>query len=536
MSSGRFSARFSSLRARIFWSIVPAVALLLVFQGWMNVREQRRLVMDEFIKHGQAVASHLASSSELAVYSEDKQLLGTSIHGAIQDVDVAYAFIRASDGKVLASDGRQRALTPAAMDTALPARATSRSVDRQGTRIIEFLAPITSEEAQDPGELLLASKSDSPRNNRPNIIGGVAVGLSLATVEQQLAAYLRFWVSITVGFLVISTLGIYVLSRQITRPINRLTEQAQRVATGALDQHIEVKSRDETGQLAVAFNNMTAALKGNIEDKERAYAELQELNRTLEQRIAERTAELEERSRLLALSSRHKSDFLANVSHELRTPMNAILGFNEMIGGGIYGEVPERIKGPLSDIHDSGKHLLRLINDVLDLSKIEAGHMQLVRGPYLVRDIVERVRTSLGSLAMERGLTFVASVPDDLPTCYCDGKRLTQCLMNLAGNAVKFTERGTVKISVARRGDELIFEVSDTGIGIAEDQIQHIFSEFRQADATISREFGGTGLGLSITKKFVEMHGGRIGVTSELGKGSTFFFSLPLHPEGGAAA
>jgi signal transduction histidine kinase len=244
---------------------------------------------------------------------------------------------------------------------------------------------------------------------------------------------------------------------------------------------------------------------------------------------------VESQSRELALASRHKSDFLANVSHELRTPLNAILGFNEMILGGLYGEVPPDVKVPLTDIQNSGRHLLRLINDVLDLSKIEAGRMELALDQYSAFDVVETVRASLRPLAAEKGLALTTSVPDDLPLVYGDAKRITQCLMNLTGNAVKFTRQGQVEIAVEQQEELLRFRVTDTGIGISRQDIDHVFAEFRQADATVAREFGGTGLGLSITKKFVEMHGGQIGVESELGKGSTFFFTIPLRVEGGAA-
>jgi signal transduction histidine kinase len=208
--------------------------------------------------------------------------------------------------------------------------------------------------------------------------------------------------------------------------------------------------------------------------------------------------------------------------------MNAILGFTEMIRDGLYGDVPPEIQDPVSDIHTCGKQLLGLINNVLDLSKIEAGHMELALGEYVIEDIVNTVKLSLRSLAAAKGLDLVTTVPPDLPLGLGDGKRITQCLMNLVGNALKFTGEGRVEIRVELQGESLLFAVSDTGIGIPADQIENIFEEFRQADATVSRDFGGTGLGLSITRKLVELHGGRIWVESEPGKGSTFFFSIPV--------
>ena len=182
--------------------------------------------------------------------------------------------------------------------------------------------------------------------------------------------------------------------------------------------------------------------------------------------------EIAEKGEQLEVASRHKSDFLASMSHELRTPLNAILGFNEMILGQIYGEVPADMQEPLADIQTSGKHLLRLINNVLDLAKIEAGRMELSLADYSVHDTVESVRSTLRPLAAEKGLEFVATVPADLPLAYGDSGRITQCLMNLAGNSLKFTKAGKVEISVETKGDLLVYKVADTGIGIPPDKIE----------------------------------------------------------------
>jgi PAS domain S-box-containing protein len=238
--------------------------------------------------------------------------------------------------------------------------------------------------------------------------------------------------------------------------------------------------------------------------------------------------EIQDKSRQLEIANLHKSQFLASMSHELRTPLNAILGFNEMILGEVYGAVPADMKEPLGDIQSSGKHLLRLINNVLDLAKIEAGRMELALDDYSVQDTVESVRAALRPLAADKGLEFVVVVPTDIPLAYGDSGRITQCLVNLAGNSLKFAKAGKVEISVKQQDGLLTYRVSDTGIGIAPDKIASLFTEFKQTDATIASEYGGSGLGLSITKKFVEMHGGRIWVESELGTGSTFIFELPM--------
>ena len=246
--------------------------------------------------------------------------------------------------------------------------------------------------------------------------------------------------------------------------------------------------------------------------------------------------EIAEKGKQLEVASHHKSQFLASMSHELRTPLNALLGFNEMILGEVYGAVPQDMQPPLEQMQASGKHLLRLINNVLDLAKIEAGRMELALSDYSVQDTVEAVRATLRPLAMEKGLEFLASVPADLPLAYGDPGRITQCLMNLAGNSLKFTKVGKVEISVVENDHKLTYRVADTGVGVPPDKMDSLFTEFKQTDATIASEYGGTGLGLSISKKFVEMHGGRIWAESEPGRGSTFAFEIPLRAGEGKAA
>jgi signal transduction histidine kinase len=314
--------------------------------------------------------------------------------------------------------------------------------------------------------------------------------------------------------IVLALLCGFVISWSCILPLRRAQEFLGAVGAGDFGATITVPNRDEFGAQAARMNQMSSELGRLIEEQRRAAAELRELNARLEQ------------------ASRAKSEFLANMSHELRTPMNAILGFTEMMRDNLYGQVPPDLQEPLTDIQANGRHLLGLINDVLDLSKIEAGRMELSLQEYLVPDLVDAVRVSLRSLAVERGLDLVTQVPPDLPTAYGDARRLTQCLMNLTGNALKFTKEGRVEIAVELDGDDLIYRVTDTGIGIAKDDLERVFDEFRQVDSTTIRDFAGTGLGLSITKKFIEMHGGRIWVDSEPGQGSTFHFAVPLRVEG----
>ena len=266
--------------------------------------------------------------------------------------------------------------------------------------------------------------------------------------------------------------------------------------------------------------------------------------------------EVEETNRQLAQASRHKSEFLANMSHELRTPLNAILGFTELIIDEVYGKVPDELREPIEDIHTNGRHLLRLINDVLDLTKIEAGHMQLNLGEHSVQSFIDSVISATRSLAVEKRLKLISRVEEGLPAAVSDSKRIIQILMNLVGNAIKFTPSGGSVIVTARcvrvkecavsgarweeeearpwsPGDQIEITVADTGIGIPTEELKSIFGEFRQVDSSITREYGGSGLGLSIAKRLVEMHGGSIWAESQVGKGSIFYFRIPLRTQWG---
>jgi signal transduction histidine kinase/regulator of replication initiation timing len=238
--------------------------------------------------------------------------------------------------------------------------------------------------------------------------------------------------------------------------------------------------------------------------------------------------EIQDKSRQLEVASQHKSQFLANMSHELRTPLNAILGYTELMADGAYGEPSDKMLGILKRLEANGKHLLGLINDVLDLSKIEAGQLVLELSDYSVQDIAQTVRSTLEPLATDKKLAFKVEIPSELPPGHGDGRRLTQVLINLVGNAIKFTDTGEVAIKAEANNGSFHVSVRDTGPGISAADQAKLFQEFQQADNAITRKKGGTGLGLAISKRIIEMHGGRIWVESQPGQGSTFAFRLPV--------
>jgi signal transduction histidine kinase len=251
----------------------------------------------------------------------------------------------------------------------------------------------------------------------------------------------------------------------------------------------------------------------------------------LESKIEARTQELQDANRRLEEVSRHKSQFLANMSHELRTPLNAIIGYTSLILSNIYGDVPDRVREALERVRLSGRHLLGLINDVLDLSRIEAGRLTLSVADYSIKQVIQGVMAAMEPLAAEKRLTLRAFLPSDLPAARGDARRITQVLLNLVGNAIKFTDAGEVAVQVVLRDGAIRFSVADTGPGILESDQEKIFDEFRQAANGDAPSKGGAGLGLAIAKKIVEFHGGRIGVESRSGQGSTFWFTLPVQVE-----
>jgi len=241
--------------------------------------------------------------------------------------------------------------------------------------------------------------------------------------------------------------------------------------------------------------------------------------------------EIQDKSRQLEEASKHKSQFLANMSHELRTPLNAILGYTELMADGAYGEPSEKMGAVLKRLESNGRHLLGLINDVLDLSKIEAGQLALDLNDYSLQGVTQTVYSAVEPLAADKKLGFKVELTPDLPPGRGDERRLTQVLLNLVGNAIKFTDSGEVCINVGVADGAFKVAVRDTGPGISAADQAKLFQEFQQADNSITRKKGGTGLGLAISKRIIEMHGGRIWIDSTLGQGSTFLFTVPVRVE-----
>ena len=317
----------------------------------------------------------------------------------------------------------------------------------------------------------------------------------IARNASSFASSRTLFISVAAGALVLALSLGFVLSWSLIGPIQNIDGRLASIASGDFSGHVDVENRDELGALGANVNRMNDELR-------RLYTELE-------------------------AASRHKSEFLANMSHELRTPLNAIIGFSQVLRDEMVGPVNPKQAEYLDDITSSGNHLLSLINDVLDLSKVEAGQVELQVHPFSLREALERGVVMVRERATEEGVRVAFAADPEVDVVDGDERRIKQVIFNLLSNAVKFTPAGgEIDVSTARVNGEVRISVADTGPGIAPEDRDRIFEEFQQSESGVGlRE--GTGLGLALSKRFVELHGGRIWLESELGRGSTFTFALP---------
>ncbi|HKY07949.1 MAG TPA: ATP-binding protein [Candidatus Binatia bacterium] len=523
-------------------SISVLIVLTSVTLGWFFSRNAVGLIEGALMERGRSLARNLAYNSEYGVLIANRDILQQLVEGVIKEEDVLYAVVQNHEGESLAG----------ARSTQLPIL-PPRNVDRKQLghaawadtlarayqihwgedTFYELTFPVRTQqvrlEREEIGLMLDEMPAAGSAPPAEKNIGLAAVGMSLSQkrVNATIIGIFRTIGALTIVVILAGILVTVLLVKVIAGPINQLVTATKRIAEGDLISQLTIKSRDEIGELARSFNRMSEAIDQR-EGELRSHAEeLDRLNRQLlsqQQRLEEINAEL-------AAASRHKSQFLANMSHELRTPLNAILGFSGILSNPSLGKVsePER-REFLGNIVSSGKHLLDLVNQVLDLSKIEVNKLPLKQSSFRIAGVVEGVRQTLEPLAEEQRISIVTSLDPALGTVVADETRFRQILFNLVGNAIKFTpEAGTVTITSKLREHWAEFSVMDTGIGIKAEDRERIFQEFERVEITAGRRFEGTGLGLTLAKSFVELHGGKMWVESELGKGSTFSFLLPIN-------
>jgi len=266
----------------------------------------------------------------------------------------------------------------------------------------------------------------------------------------------------------------------------------------------------------------------------RAKRKLEELNLELEQKVKERTGEvekrnlqLEETNEKIANATQHKAEFLSSMSHELRTPLNGILGFSDLILEGIYGKIPERVSGTLAYLKESGTTLLLIINNILDLSKIEAGKLEILAEEFEAKEMMEQQLKEISIKAEAKKIKLASSFSPNLPPAWADSKRTRQIITNLLSNAISYTNKGNIEINVSSNKKEIDFEIKDSGIGISSDRMKMIFNEFEKPETYLKKIHKGAGLGLPLSKKLAELQGGKLTIKSRQGKGTVFNLILP---------
>jgi signal transduction histidine kinase/CheY-like chemotaxis protein/HPt (histidine-containing phosphotransfer) domain-containing protein len=512
-----------SLRARVTAITVVITTLALAVVAATGIVQIRRQIDDEQRRRADSLALGVARAAELALAVRDTKELNRLAGSFLRDENVLFIALFADDNTQLALASRD---------------AQSWQSFRQGQNAQNrFVAgeahverPAQSDEfSGDPDPLTGGGKSDMPPGTETRVpdshaspwLGRVVVGISNGPAIAAEQFQTRLTVGTTILAATFGSIILYLALSSWLRRLSTLSRASASISRGEFGTQISDRHNDEIGRLAQSFETMRLALQQRDQ-------QLRAFNESLQSQVKERTHDLEVALAAAEDANRAKSLFLANMSHELRTPLNGVIGMVDLL----LATEPSAQQRRYCDIAKSSAHsLLELINDILDFSKIEAGKLELESEDFNLHEVVEGVTQLLGERSEKKKLELVCSVGKDVPQIVGgDETRLRQVILNLASNAIKFTQSGSVVISVEARertdaGIVLKFSVHDTGIGIPKDRLTRLFKSFSQIDASTTRRFGGTGLGLAISQRIVEMMGGQIGVESEEGKGSTFWFT-----------
>ena len=352
--------------------------------------------------------------------------------------------------------------------------------------------------------------------------------IPFSTIEQEINdSIVRILLFVILALILLSVITLIALNYTVIRPLTRLTDVSRKIAeTGDLDQAIETGGTGEIGSLSRSFKAMVEKIHAEQKGREKALSELRDNRDHLEEIVTERTSELSEANVRLQELDRLKSMFIASMSHELRTPLNSIIGFTGIMMKGMAGEINPEQRKQLGMVQDSARHLLALINDVIDISKIEAGKIEAGVSTFNLAEIIQEVGNTVGPSAQEQGLVLNIEIPGPISVT-SDERRVKQIIMNLVSNAIKFTDTGSVDVTVGQKGTVIEVCVRDTGIGIGKEDMEQLFRPFGRI-AVPGRLTEGTGLGLYLSKKLARFLGGDITVESHPGKGSIFTLTFPV--------
>jgi len=528
---------------------VVAGVMLLAVAGIITTfltKQQEATIRDELLNRAVALTENLAYNCQLPLAAENQTSLQRLGQGLFKGGEVSYVQFQNTEGTVVFRRGDIRGA-----DFSVEKVAGAREHER-GTRSVwmrtevgrtylDVQCPVLVE-AGDDDILAFGQKSET------TALGTVRVGVTTAVADRRIAQARILAGILALGIALAGSLLAAGLIHVLTTPLGRLMEGNRRLARGDYTMRLEVRSADEFGRLATSYNQMADEIQRSRDLAEsylaslRANAEhLEQANRALQTSNAE-----------LAKASRMKSEFLAVMSHELRTPLNVIIGFSEVLLDQTFGEINSKQSRYATNILTSGRHLLSLINDILDLSKVEAGRMQVAPEPFDLGQCLDEIQSLVRNLAAKKGIeVHCGKMPDLMPIT--DQKLFKQVMLNLLSNAIKFTPSGgrvdlTVRgaegialrsdpiaqwLPIERRdfitpGRKLVVEVRDTGIGIAPEEHDKIFQAFQQVDASYARKQEGTGLGLALTRKIVQLLGGEVWFHSVPQEGSRFWFYVPF--------
>jgi two-component system, NarL family, sensor histidine kinase BarA len=516
----RWGIRKKVLVVTLVPTLLTTLMLGLFFTySWVNNIES--LLKDR----GESLSRQLSAGSEYGLFTANRSLLSSLSNALLEEQDVRSITFFDSEGKRLlhTGPGGPDDISDQALASPEPTQIT-----RENSTV--FVSPVQLQDLMIEGMLDPESRQAMGRRGKQPI-GWVMVEMSHVRTEKETYKALLISLLLVLGGVLLSLAIALRLSRAFTDPVFELNEAVAKLKEGKLDTRVYTRAGPEFEQLESGLNAMAGELsKAQAEMQQNIDQATEDLRETLET-IEIQNIELDFARKEALEASRIKSEFLANMSHEIRTPLNGIIGFTDLL---LKSPLPRQQRDHLSTIRKSSEILLTIINDILDFSKIEAGKLILDRIPFQLRDIVEEVMVMLAPAAHSKNLDLVPLVYNDVPdNMMGDPLRVKQVITNLVNNAIKFTQTGEVVLRASLEEEDkesnritLRLSISDSGVGLSRAQQQSLFNAFSQADASTARQYGGTGLGLAISKRLVEEMGGSIGLESELGKGSTFWFTL----------